>query len=573
MDNKGNHDTKGITCDVTALEAPSEQVKLRNNRKIAIVHHPDELVIHPWKTSVDVSLRVNRWSNGSGPNLLSPDGTGSAPTSRRSSITIESPLGSFECDDESVRKRSSQIQHGQRERTGSQQYKQREKRGSLQYSDVESMYMEELFSKETKVAMGTNYKNSPTSLYNAMKPLLTSMRASGLFHSEGKKGESQRVTISKVYSMIVILFLWANCVRYFWVYTSDSWYGPALFFRICRHLWFLQGAVGATTCYYTAMKIPEFFKACHNYMAKRSDLSYRKHVVTWSRIYVIAAVLLTISNAVLAGFWINTRSQNSEFEFLPFYDRNASFPVFIRVFHSVLTVVSTLAWVFSTCLFVLFCITLKEEFERFTKKFQLATTAGGSFEGDMEVYRKEHNKICGLVNHADSLFNFNTMIVYPTDLLINIFLMYNMLAEVHRWKDPIFPIMQALWLLVNVIRFLLVTWCAAMLNEAGGRGPLTHLHELKIDEQQISFSKMAQIGVFVEKLNGGIGFTGWKLYTITRETIVSVCVATIAYFLHVTIMELAFNPVAAPNCKCPCLPPWHNTTNATLDVTTKASLY
>ncbi|CAH1796305.1 unnamed protein product [Owenia fusiformis] len=534
-----------VVVDVTALDTPE-----------GVLRHKKHYLNNNDRTDNDIDLLQIQDQDSF---VQRKDAKAIFRKSRPNSVVIESPLGSFDCQDDTVKRRSTEIKGSQKE-----------KKVGLQYNDAESLYMNELFSKETKVAMGSNYKNSPTSLYNALRPLLTTMRAFGLFHSGERGGKARHITISKVYSVIIIILLWANFVRYFAVYTSHSWYGPGLFFRICRHIFFLQAALGATTCYYTAMHIPEFFKECYHHMSNRDDLSYRTHLTVWSKIYVIVAVLVTIGHTVLVGFWINTNGQNSEFEFLPFYGRNDTFPAFIRVFHSVITVSCTLAWAFSTCLFILFCITLKEEFARFTKKFKLATSEDGTFDGDMEQFRRAHNKICGLVNRADSLFNFNTVIVYTTDAVVMIFVMYNLLAELHRWKDPIYPIMEGAWLVATLGRFLVVTWCASMLNEAGGE-PLNYLHELTIHEDQVSFNKMAQIGVFVEKLNGGIGFTGWKLFTITRETFISVLVAVVAYFLHVTIMELAFNPVGAPNCQCPCLPPWHNVTNETIDVSTVAT--
>ncbi|CAH1796511.1 unnamed protein product [Owenia fusiformis] len=472
---------------------------------------------------------------------------------RRSSVTVGGT--DIEIDDNVVKQRSKTLE---------QTSKQKERKMSVQYGDVGDMYIGQLYSADVKATQGTNFKHVSDSLYVAIRPLLFLMKCLGLFHTREWQGRSQIITPSMLYSIILMLILWASVIRFFTVYETDAWYGEKLFFKIARHIWWFQVAAASTCSFFAARNVPNFFERCHKMMKDRILLPYRNYIRKWSIVYCVIAAILVIVNVIFIAVWFNTpNSQYTELELTPFY-RGQEAPVWFRVIYIILTFFASCAYSFSMSLMVTFCLVLKKEFNLFFEKFKNTTSVNGEYSGNIEEHRREHLRICGLVVTGDDIFNLHTLIVYVTDVPAACLLTFNLIFD--QFGDSLtLPLLQLWLLLAAIFRLYTVTVAATLLNEAG-TAPLDELHEMRmLDQDNLPSDKMVQIRVFIYKLTGAIGFTGWQLFTITRDTTTSIFIAVTGYIIAMMTLQTGFNPfIRAVQCACNCTPPMSDL-NSTYD--------
>ncbi|GAU92850.1 hypothetical protein RvY_04877-1 [Ramazzottius varieornatus] len=137
------------------------------------------------------------------------------------------------------------------------------------------------------------------------------------------------------------------------------------------------------------------------------------------------------------------------------------------------------------------------------------------------MYKKSirHVSLCELVELAEYVFSPWIFLVLGgsiIQLLISVFVAYSIGLQ---WTI-ITSLSQLFWFLTYSVQTLVVLYAGSRLYETA-HGVLPHIH--KIDQSRLTLSKELQIQTFLNRLTcNSIGFTAWKMFTITNEAVLGV---------------------------------------------------
>lgn len=280
----------------------------------------------------------------------------------------------------------------------------------------------------------------PSPLVIALRPLLISMTCFGIFDYWAMFDNGiirPRRIVLKVYRVVTITILVGNCVRFFPAYTRNTEFGPELLTSVMIHAYFIHSALNSIACL-TAVENPKKLR----YFCTLWDKYWKKAMETWNsstcenktackrlkRIIVVCTILgwaFIISNT-LFSFYTMFYTETFHDVITPLTSHHPYAPV-ARVVFLVVHVFISAVWIYTGILTFLMHLLLYEAAKAFAKKMeQMKPKSLTDVEGEMELCRQQHNRLCELIDVVDGIFQFIVGISLFSYIFCTLIIVYNM---------------------------------------------------------------------------------------------------------------------------------------------------
>ena len=258
-----------------------------------------------------------------------------------------------------------------------------------------------------KPAVPVSRSHEDTLVYKALSSLRPSLLLGGLvFKKEvSKTGIKKRLTVSRAYSFMVLIFISFNAIRWLTMFQSNDKFGTHLFMKIVVCIFCLQSVTHFVSFIIASgshRRLPDFFMEwdkigsnCPRTLTSISILSQRCTVIIWS------TVLCHVGACTYLIFFSDLLNMQ-----LAPWDENFEYAVIIGIINVIQQFYLAISWVSSSAVIFVICISLAREFS----KVSLSIKESSSVEGvkllaDFEGIRQNHQKLCNLVMNADDMLS------------------------------------------------------------------------------------------------------------------------------------------------------------------------
>jgi len=257
-------------------------------------------------------------------------------------------------------------------------------------------------------------------LLSSLSPLTFSLKFFGLyFHREDKHQRSNDDPESKpattktsatskfwrVFSTIVLVFVWFNAIRFISVFALVDKFGILLLTKIMFFSWFCLIATLHTA----------FYVACHTGKLHRLLTTIRVTQDCVSSVRRAAVVLtamcwISVSIDLVAGAYLVFNHESYDFLFTPFVvllpkDKLLGVKV---IGYLGMTYIFPTAF-FSHALNLILVYVFYSQFRKMKKNFSRALGEEGEFSGDLSVFRRRHQTLSRAVSKMDDFMKFNNV--------------------------------------------------------------------------------------------------------------------------------------------------------------------
>ena len=309
---------------------------------------------------------------------------------------------------------------------------------------------------------------STTSVYQALKHLLHSCTLGGLVFQKNfaVSGIKRHLFPGHVYSLVVLIFLVPNVLRWFTIFRDDESFGTDLFLKVCHCVWALEALGHYIVCVITCesySRLPLFF---HEWEKIRGNcprnLNSMNHLAIVSTILLWLAIGANSAFATYLIFWTTTH----DFLLSPWYN-NFEYTVTIQVINAIQGVYLTFAWIGPSVLMFVICRVMACDFDDVTSEVkQLSRHEGADFVATFEELRRHHQKLCNLVSNADAIFSMQIAISFCGSLILACLVLYIMVYD----EDPersgtLVFFVECFWLCMSLAKVVLDCFSGAILNE------------------------------------------------------------------------------------------------------------
>ncbi|ELT97787.1 hypothetical protein CAPTEDRAFT_210189 [Capitella teleta] len=370
-------------------------------------------------------------------------------------------------------------------------------------------------------------------LYNTMLPFVRSMQMFGLYFNSAEKCKDTRPergksvwSVAKIYSTCILIIIWFNQLRFWSIFSGGDQMGPELFEKLIFVSWFSHCAANITSMYYACSSVDgmeAFLFTWHRIHSVECSLNLADYGKKTS-IYVAAAWIFWACNVAFCYYGLFD-SFFFDYALAP-YKPGDDYVKYVRITYAIIHLWLTAAWSMVDC-FALFILSLMYwEFKAFNEKFRSRINEDGSFSGDLEQWRQQHEKLSSLVSTADNATSAHIAATFAACIVMSILILYNLIwwPEVV-FKTPLIGFIHAFWFATafGSVSFLAV-W-AASVNHAA--------HALWADVQHISLKEdtpaclRSQVTAFMHRLGGpAIGFSTGGLFVVDKQ-----CILTLLHYL------------------------------------------
>ena len=318
---------------------------------------------------------------------------------------------------------------------------------------------------ELPVAVVKPCSFTETFMYQAIKPLLVSCFVAGLLSCKrlNKKGFRKFLTITSIYSTLVLIILIAQAIRCLTIFEKTEQFGSMLFFKVVYIAWTME-ALGHFVGFYVAScvhdRLRKFFtewekirEVCPESRASTIKLASICTAIVW-----ILVMFFVGFNAYLAN------CTDSLSILLTPLNKEHPYATVVIVLNLIAKFYLNFAWITPSALMFLFCKALTTEFNQINQTIKDHSKKGPIILiRELEGIRQQHNKLCALVGYADNLFSMQIAGSFVGSVFMTCVILYILMMGD---SDTVLTTTHALYLLTAVMKMLIDCISGAMVNEA-----------------------------------------------------------------------------------------------------------
>ena len=312
-------------------------------------------------------------------------------------------------------------------------------------------------------------RHEKTPVYKALYSLKVSLLLGGLVFRKdfSKSGIKRHLTVSHVYSSIVLLFLSFNVLRWLTMFQGDEKFGVQLFMKIVVCIWGLK-TLALYISFFLACesfkRLPEFFMEW-----EKIRINCSTYLISITRISKICTAILwtiSISNSIFSAYLIFcTDIQNMT---LAPWDENFRYAFVVRIINTIQQAYLSICWSASSALLFTICKILAHEFHKVTSSIKkLAEADPEQLMTDLETIRQKHQKLCDLVVNADDIFSMQIAYSFLGCLLIACLMMYIVIYDDSEYQNMQLVFMvEVFWVIAPIVKVIVDCVAGAILNGA-----------------------------------------------------------------------------------------------------------
>ena len=320
------------------------------------------------------------------------------------------------------------------------------------------------------------------SLYKALLPIIKCMEVFGIWHSEAicpekrqiKKSTLRKIFNSKNYSILVMILLWFNWLRFVPAFFVGSGLDPSiLYFKVIYIAFLTQCALNQSVIFWTTSK-PERMAAFFDHWEKNIQCNpvtaatvcwVRKRAIIFSVIGVIYVVLHTLNQSSSVFSPVEGIFNASQIFAAPFIP-NAGIHLMIII----INIFNLAVWIYPIFLLIIFTMLLRRQFEELNDRIETAVNDAsekGIFPPNFAALRNQHNNLCIAVDKADKgMFTYLNVITYGTMVPLACFLFYNLIFSGGETRGITAYLMYIVWIISIFINVCVVSWIAALMSSS-----------------------------------------------------------------------------------------------------------
>ena len=265
-----------------------------------------------------------------------------------------------------------------------------------------------------------------TAVYKSLRSVHISLSLGGLIFKKefARTGIKRHLTVSHVYSYIVLFFISFNALRWLTMFQSNEKFGTFLFTKIIFCTFCMQNvthSVAFVIASESYERLPEFFLQWEKIRTKDSrSLTYISHLSNVCTTIIWIIVVCNVGSSAYLAFF--TPLQNP---LLVPWDENFEYAFIIRIINTIQYVYLTISWVASSAMMFIICKNLANEFNKINFNIkQLSSADPGKLAKDLEVIRQNHQKLCNLVVNADDILSMQVACSLSCSLLLSCLMIY-----------------------------------------------------------------------------------------------------------------------------------------------------
>ena len=308
-----------------------------------------------------------------------------------------------------------------------------------------------------------------TTLYNELRSLLFSCSLGGLIFKKdfNATGIKKYLHVTHVYSIIILIFMAINVLRWFTMFRGDEAFGSTLFFHLLECIWGLESIGHYLACFIACEsynRLPEFFvewdKLPNNTNPNLTSMKKLANFFT-TLLGIFICIHLAVNTYLL--FWTDVYEY-----FITPWDRDFQYALVIEIIGLIFHGYITFAWFVPSILMFVICRAIACRFNLVTREvIMLSQVEFVTIEDRFEGIRRRHQQLCNIVARADNIFSMHIAISLPSSVIIACFLMYNIAYDGSLSSNKTLSIVIEFYWLGSVLSKLIFDCISgAILNDA-----------------------------------------------------------------------------------------------------------
>ena len=276
------------------------------------------------------------------------------------------------------------------------------------------------------------------------------------------------VSGSQIYCGLITACHWINSIRLFSSINPTAGFGHQLFQNLIAISWTVQCSISATALFIGWHKkdaLPRYFTLWSELHPEQEEAK-RICLMRLRRTVVILSVVAVSVGFTNLGFGLYSVNETELFDMFvaPFSPDGNTGLIMKIVYVVVWQPFVSAAWVLSIIFAYIICVGCYTAFQKFNYEFRSEISSDGIFTGDLESYRKRHQKLCSLIRHADEYFCLHSAGIYTMNGLNMLLIVYNLFSHSTLWQNPLAFFMHCFWLTTGIISMAVICAGGAMVN-------------------------------------------------------------------------------------------------------------
>ena len=306
-----------------------------------------------------------------------------------------------------------------------------------------------------------------TALYRELRSLLLSLSFGGLIFKKdfNATGIQKHLHRSHAYSIVILIVLVSNVLRWFTMFRGDETFGSGLFFEMAECIWGME-CIG----HYIACIIAcEYYDRLPGFFVEWDKLQKELNWNSTKLFTNLCTALLWFFICIHFGFNVYLLYWTDMYEyFLTPWGRDFQYAIVIEIIGLILHVYLIFAWFAPSVLMFIICRTIARQFKQVTREVIILPQVeflaiAERFEG----IRRRHQKLCNVVTRADNIFSMHIAISLSSSVIIACFVMYIIAYDDNSDSSKTLAIIIQLYWLVSILAKLILDCVSgAILNDA-----------------------------------------------------------------------------------------------------------
>ena len=315
-----------------------------------------------------------------------------------------------------------------------------------------------------------------TTLFQALKPLFVCLQLFGVYfakdytsygarHTRLSSNRRRWLAFSQLYASFVLLLGWFNFARLFTMFNATDEYGTHLFMKLLFISYFGSCCINMTASYYASFShhcLPAFFLEWNKHpYSKDFPLHFIRRKILICTIVVLAFMLINMAGTSYCLFFSSILDI-----FIAPCPSDHAFATAARYISIVVHFILSNGWIFTVEMDFIFCLIVYKHFKMFNKDFRNQIKADGVFIGNFEKFRRNHQILCYLVNHADKFIRNHIAVNLVVCSGIICLVLYNMIYDDHVKEDLVALSMSCLWITMCFSVLIIISLGGGLVNNA-----------------------------------------------------------------------------------------------------------
>ncbi len=332
--------------------------------------------------------------------------------------------------------------------------------------ELESMLSRDSNSMEEDLDIEASTSSDQDLMRTLINPLLILMTLCGQYY---QCTPTKRVSCSLIFCIFITVFIWANCFRMFYIYTSSVF--SVFMLLVLIHCWIFEVSISYLIFLLTVCRcLPGFFRNWdhhrHEYPNSLSSKAIRLFI---KQVLIIFAILAGIMSLLFFGGMVTEMSQFIKIMLLPFF-KDREVHVMINMTYACIHVYLIICYMVPVIFIFIISQLLAKEFDHVKIQLQhFVTNQDDAGHETLEIIRCRHLGLCKLVCKFDDVVSaliLNACIIDVPIIALHVFgLMTGKedFIQAHvDWK--IFLVVQLSSCCTAIGHILLATLAGAMLS-------------------------------------------------------------------------------------------------------------